>query len=291
MHVLFGLLGENQEPNNRYRGGMMEKNETQEYDFDNYKKGGKDSNNNEIEDIVHWIENVLVIYYIKNDYKNIGFEYRDDIFINYPDNYKEYQSELDMLVHKYSETDKKIAFIREGYSDALFHLVNGINFSDGNIDKQIDNLDCSSSIKIYKNTISRILLMKRVKYLIAIIISCLSFLGIIFVTEKYVFDSDILYNTFVGSSSSIGCLLNTLIASKSLDKFKNIEWWEGILTMMKSIIGGLFLYFVIKANLFLGMFGENIYAVIVFSFIVGYNEKLVLNIISKISNKMMSNEH
>ena len=63
---------------------------------------------------------------------------------------------------------------------------------------------------------------------------------------------------------------------------------DDIITFSASCINGFLIYCVLKSNLFLGIFNDSYYGMMIISFIAGYNEDIPLRLLKNITQMVES---
>lgn len=247
------------------------------YELDSYEKGKKDRNNRHIEDIFYKSDSEIVVYFVKQDYINVYAELADDYSLNKPDEFKKLYVEIEertVLKNK-----KSYKFVREGIADAIVKL---------------DENDEEIALRYMNNVLTKIRNIEIREFVLGCGVSTALICIFALVVDyfSYIIKSKSYKEALCCICfSTLGNLLFHLLSLfKSEQKFEQLGYANGILNFLKSSISGLLIYMMIKSNLILGAFADNLTAILVFSLASGFNDDIPIQLITKISNQLISEE-
>lgn len=274
---------------------MEQDKEFNEYVFNEYKIKSNDRNGRRIEEIERKIPDMLVVYFIKGDYFSLGIDMRDDLDIRLPKEFELKMNELNHLLSDKSRKKKKYKFIRDSFSSAYLSIVNQIDFYDPDADfSNLDiKFDSEVAIEYFNNAIERLKKINRKNFIFGLLGPSLILALVSFIMYRYDFvdiNPDMKIAVYSMLFSNLGSGLRELLQVSRLESFNTIGLIDGLLDFLKSSISGILLYLVMKANLILGVFANDIFAVLAFALASGFNEDIPLKIIGKLSDRFLSNE-
>lgn len=269
--------------------------EVDNYEFNEYIVKGTDRNGRKIEEIERKIPDVLVVFFIEGDYFSLGIEMRDDLVIKLPKEFELKMNELDHLLSDKSRNKKKYKFVRDSYSSAYLSIVDQIDLYCDNINYSNLDIEYDSDVAIeyFSNAIERLKRMNRRSYILglfgpAFLLLIISFLVYFFNCLDISIDIQIAIYSML--FSNLGSGLRELLHVSQLNAFSTIGVMDGLYTFLKSSISGLLLYLVMKSNIILGVFANNIHAVLAFALASGFNEDIPIKIIGKLTDRISESE-
>jgi hypothetical protein len=92
-------------------------------------------------------------------------------------------------------------------------------------------------------------------------------------------------------AGAVGALISVLLRIKSLEISVSQLWYWGIEGFMRTFFGAIcggFVVVLIKANIFMGLAGQNVYACYTISIVAGFSERLVPNILASIEKSQLT---
>ncbi|KDR95988.1 hypothetical protein SAMN02745945_01740 [Peptoclostridium litorale DSM 5388] len=258
------------------------------YNFDAYKKGAKDTSGRTIEEIIDHVENRYILYFAEGDYIDAQFHEGEDSGITFSPEFEQLLADIDALNF---ENKKENSFIRQRIADAVVKEIRGYDEIACSILKKIANPPKSISIK--KDSLNFLTSAGLCTGLLTIFTLLAYFDKLPLVTLSKDGSISFKFNNlesllknglYCVEFSALGSLLYHLRnIYKNVDLTTVYPIRQGFIAFIQSSLSGILIYTIILSDLMLGAFKDNVAAMVVISFVSGFNEDIPLQLIAKIS--------
>ncbi len=261
---------------------------TKKLDIIDYKEKGKDVHDRTIEKILYRDDNQLVIYFVKNDYLNAYARMSPEFTGSKASKkYNQKRAELEKYIlyldhnPKINNEDFEYIRINEAYAIKMYTIGNH-----------------AASVQYIQNIIDEIrkdvIVPQKLEFIIGSGILTLLLVSFAFFIYYFNYFSDKTFfrqAIFCMSFSSLGNLFFYLVKMfETEDSQNNFGLYQGYLNFSKSAISGLIIYTLIKSELLLGNFSDNILSMVTFSLISGFSDDIPVKVIMRLSKTITGDD-
>lgn len=238
--------------------------------FDNYVIGEMDTSGREIEQVAFYEKSTYIIYFVKGDYLKAYYVDAYEFKAFFPERFQQLVGEIRSMNVKNEESNK---FVRQGFASAYYNALNGYR---------------EVAVGELMNLKNRLLYRSYIKWLTTYLVCNLLLIfgcSIVIYMAGGKWVSEMSYCI---TSSCVGSFLTYTKQENDKVTEHYLPVIDAMITFFASCISGFLVYCVLKSNLLLGAFNENIYGMMIVCFVAGFNEdiplKLLKNLTSMVEN-------
>ena len=244
-----------------------------QYRFSNFTTGSTDNDGRIISEVKRLVEEKYIFYFVEGNY----LEVFSDVANNYPldlsSDFTSKIAEVDGWVIGNNMKNKKLSFVREGFSNAY------IAEFDGHTTSAIQHLE-SLIDKIKNYHLQKFMLGSGLPVIFMSICSILIYYFNFFQNKMHIRNM-----CYCIGFSSIGSLFYHFMKYFYKKDFNHdIGIISGVLSFFKASISGVLIYIFIKSNLILGIASENIFVILALSLVSGFNDDIPVKLIMKLTD-------
>lgn len=234
--------------------------------FEWLQVGESDSSGRKVEQILYEERGKYVIYFVEKDYLNAYFV---DDYSFYANLSKDFQEILFEVKSYNIKNKKKNEFVRQHIALAYFNALNGYE---------------EIAIRGLNSLSNKLLYCCYVNWILTYLLCCLFLSGVCLFLSVMNYEVKMKEMTYCITSSCIGSLLIYSQKQRTGGAIQYLPIIDSLICFLSSCISGFLIFCILKSNLLLGSFKENIFGMVLICFIAGYSEDIPLRLLTALSN-------
>lgn len=236
------------------------------------KPGESDNSGRKVEQILYEEPGKYVIYFVENDYLNAYFIDDYSFYINFSNTFQEILFEIKSYNIK---NKKKNEFVRQHIALAYFNALNGYE---------------EIAIRGLVGLSHKLLYHCYVYWILTYLSCCIALSSICLFLSYIQYEIQVREMAYCITSSCMGSLLIYSQKQKTGGNIQYMPIMDALIHFLSSCISGFLIFCILKSNILLGSFRENVFGMTLICFIAGYSEDIPLRLLAALSNMVLTSK-